>query len=99
MSARRYTPLTERQKDAIENMARGGCYDREIATHLGIGEYQVVQARKERGVSMAENRSFTNRIGDVALRPRHVRGEVGSDEWFESCDVAFQCAILRAGGW
>jgi hypothetical protein len=31
-----------------------------------------------------------------ALRPRHASGEVGSPEWWRSCDDAFQAAMRRA---
>ena len=31
-----------------------------------------------------------------ALRPPHVSGEVGSPEWWRSCDDAFRAAMRRA---
>lgn len=32
------------------------------------------------------------------LRPRHTLGEVGSVEWFTSCDEAFRAAMAAIGG-
>jgi hypothetical protein len=31
-----------------------------------------------------------------ALRPRHTSGEVGSPEWWRSCDDAFRHAMIEA---
>jgi hypothetical protein len=36
---------------------------------------------------------YKERIGFLSSRPRHIRGEAFSDEWFRSCNVAFVASM------
>lgn len=97
---KRPQPLKEFQKNIIESWARRGRRDREIADHLGIDEYRVNSYRHLLGIRGAVGKGQHQASYEAkALRPSHVRGEVGSDEWYRSCEFAFQSAVIAAGRW
>lgn len=93
-------PLSTWQKRLIESWARNGKRDREIADFLDITTYQVETYRTSVGIKGANRGGAYQPLSDCRdLRPSHVKGEVGSDEWFASSDEAFQRAVHAAGGW
>lgn len=100
----KYGPLTQMQKLHIETMALNGHRDREIATRLGIGEYQVGEYRRAWGGASAKHHRGDNVHGMYdpslrGLRPAHVIGSAGDECWFRSCNDAFVQAVMQAGAW
>jgi len=96
-------PLTKTQKERIATYALAGWRDRQIAEYLGIGEGRVAHYRSKIGVSGERNRgSHGDKLFASPVRPRHVAGDVGDDEWWRSNDDAFRVAVeaaLTTGGW
>lgn len=94
-------PPTEDQKRRVINMAEMQFSDAEIAERLALTIGQVEYVRH--GAGIYRSKSGALEVGAVAaLRPRHARGEVASEEWWASCDRAFSRAVnaaLASGGW
>jgi hypothetical protein len=89
-------PLSAEQKNAIKTLTKAGWNAVQIADNLGIGEGQVAYWRVllcagAKGSVKATRPPLEGRRDP--LRPRHARGEVGSGEWFASCEDAFQVAM------
>lgn len=97
-------PLTSAQRDIVESWARRGRRDRVIADHLGVPEYQVMRYRQKLGIKGVANRGSHQETYHYNrdLRPSHVHGEAGSDQWFADCERAFTrhvIGVLATGGW